>query len=183
MQKEIVKEKPMEEREPLGRRELFVPLGYRLDEMNRWFEEPMREFETLFREPPYFPWATTLRPYAAPGLLPRFSEVRQPLTDIEDRGKEFVVITELPGIPKEDVDVHVMKDVLEIRAKKEIEEEREKGYYRKERAFKELYRHLVLPAFIIPDAVEAKLEDGLLTIRLPKKEPTPELKKLKVRVE
>lgn len=180
-----------EKRVPAGLREEMEPLGYRLSEMSRWFEEPLREFESAFREPQLWPlgarmgmFAPALRPWVTPSLHPRFGEIRLPLVDVADTGTAFVVTAELPGIPKENVEVNVTDDWVEIRAETRREEEkREEEYFRKERSFKELYRHLKLPAEIYPAEVEAKLENGLLKILLPKKEPTPAPKKQKVKIE
>ena len=186
MQKEKVKE---ERRVPVGLREELEPPWYGLSGINRWFEEPFREIESVSREPLLYPFGARmgtfpmLRPWVAPSVVPRFGEIRLPLVDVEDKGPEFLVIAELPGIPKESVEVNATEDGIEIRAKVQHEEEnKETEYYRKERFFKELYRHLRLPAEIMPDEAEAKLENGLLKIVLPKKEPTQAPKKLKVKV-
>lgn len=188
---ELRKEKEKEERRvPVGLREGMEPPWYGLADINRWFEDPFREMESVFREPLLYPFGARmgtfpmLRPSVAPVVVPRFGEIRPPFVDVEDNGPEFLVIAELPGISKESLEVNATEDAVEIRAKVQHEaEKKEKEYYRRERLFKELYRHLDLPADILPGKVEAKLENGLLKILLPKKEPTQAPKKLRVRVE
>ena len=160
------------------------------------FDGRWREFENRFGEPfPGFwggPWRRMLpwlaggfmRPGMMPWRLPGLSSVREPLADVEDKGTEFVVVAELPGIPKGDVEVNVSNASVEIRAAvKQETEESEKGYYRKERAFREVYRQLPLPAEVLPNRAEARMEDGLLRIRIPKKEPTPAPRTRKVKIE
>ncbi len=191
--KDASKDKPKEERREEASRPEDNSQSFGIAEMNRWFDEPLREFENLFRDPMQWPWgapggrapwANLMRPWTASALLPRMAEIRQPLADIEDKGAEFVVTAEMPGIPKENVEVNVTQDSVEIRAKAQTEQEdKEKGYYRKERVFKELYRHLPLPSAVIPEKAEARMESGLLKIRLPKKDPTRGPKKLSVKVE
>jgi len=179
-----------ETRVPVGLWEEMEPLRYRPSEISPWFEEPFREFESVFREPMLWPlgsrmgtFAPALRPWVTPSIVPRFGETRLPLVDLEDKGTEFLVTAEMPGIPKENVEVNVTDRWVDIRAETLREEEkREKEFFRRERLFKELHRRLPLPAEIVPAEVAAKLEDGLLKIVLPKKEPTPAPKKLKVKV-
>lgn len=105
---------------------------------------------------------------------------RQPLMNLEDTGKEFILSLEMPGIKKEDVNIEVSETTLEISAESEIEEE-DKNYLRKERNISRFYRGMDLPDEVKTDKIEAKLEKGVLKITLPKKEPK-EIEKKKVKV-
>src|SRR3990172_10054159 len=69
-----------------------------------------------------------------------------PVVDIFDKGGEVVIHAELPGIKKEDIDVRVENNVLTLRGKKErMEEVKEEGYFRAERAYGSFSRPLSLP--------------------------------------
>jgi HSP20 family protein len=108
---------------------------------------------------------------------------RAALVDVRDNGRDFVVQAELPGVQKEDLDIDVTPEGLEIKAQRRREqEEKEQGYYYRERAYDSWYRRLQFPAEVLPDKTEAELRDGVLTVTVPKKEPTPEKKPRKVRV-
>src|SRR5437879_12983091 len=75
-----------------------------LDDMDRWLENFRRSFEDRFWGGPLAQWTDSdLR-------------VREPLVDLIDKGSEFVVSAELPGVSKEDVDLTVTEDAIEINA-------------------------------------------------------------------
>ncbi|KAA0002965.1 MAG: Hsp20/alpha crystallin family protein [Thermoplasmata archaeon] len=106
--------------------------------------------------------------------------VREPCCDIIEKEKEIVVTAEIPGISKENIDLTVMDDAIEIRGKMEKEkEDKEREYIRKERIFSSYYRHIDLPVEINPDKAMATLNNGVLEIILPKKKPRKG-KKLKI---
>ncbi len=104
--------------------------------------------------------------------------------DLADNGREFVLTAELPGVNKEDLDLRVTPDGIEIAAEARREkEENEKDYHYRERSYSSFRRALPFPAEVIPEQVEARLTDGVLEVRLPKREPTPKREFVKVRVE
>jgi len=144
------------------------------DDMDRWFDNFRRSFEDRFWGGPLARWTDTdLR-------------VREPLVDLIDKGSEFVVRAELPGVAKEDVDLTVTADGIEIRAEAETNrsrEEKEKNYQYRERTYQALHRVLSFPEEVKADLASATLKDGILEVRVPKKEPTPEPKPVKVPVE
>src|SRR5213083_3256097 len=89
-----------------------------LDDMDRWFDNFRRSFEDRFWGGPLARWTDS---------DPR---VREPLVDLIDKGSEFVVRAELPGVAKEDVDLTVTSDGIEVRAEsKRSREEDEKDYF------------------------------------------------------
>ncbi len=103
-----------------------------------------------------------------------------PSVDVEDRGKDFCVTVDLPGFSKEDVNIEVGEESVLIHAKKSIsEEEKEKNYVRRERMAQKFYRRIDLPEKIKSDDAKASLNNGVLEIILPKKEPK-ETKKLAI---
>lgn len=100
--------------------------------------------------------------------------------DICEREKEFVVRANLPGIKKEDIKVSVHDNELIIEGKQNTEKKEEnQNVYRYER-YKGNYRRVVsLPDVCDTENVKANLNDGVLTLVIPKKEPLP-AKEIKV---
>jgi HSP20 family protein len=139
-----------------------------MNDMDRLFDDFRSEWENAFLTPRT--WTTDL--------------VRQPLIDIADSGKEYVVKAELPGIKKDDISIEVTENGIEISGEtktEEKEEDKEKGYLRRERRYAKFYRSLPLPENVLTDKAEAEMKDGVLTVRLPKAAP-PEKKTKKLPV-
>ncbi|MBI4352813.1 MAG: Hsp20/alpha crystallin family protein [Candidatus Omnitrophica bacterium] len=101
-------------------------------------------------------------------------------TDIEETDKEIIVKMDLPGIRKDNINVTVENnEVLRISGSRETEKEEKKEtqdsrYHRHERQYGGFERTIKLPASVRDDATQAKYENGVLTIRVPK---APESKK------
>ena len=92
-----------------------------------------------------------------------------PAVDIYDKGAEVVIHTEVPGMKKEDIDVHVENNVLTIRGKKERKEEvKEDGYFRTERSYGTFSRSFSLPSTVNVSKIVAEYKEGVLTLALPK---------------
>ncbi|HII93625.1 MAG TPA: Hsp20/alpha crystallin family protein [Methanosarcina sp.] len=109
-------------------------------------------------------------------------KVYTPAIDIKDEDDKLVVTTDLPGINKEDVQINLKEDMLEISAKtrKEKETEEEEGYLRRERAYTQFYRAVRLPASVKEEGSTAKIENGVLTITLPKMQIEESTKKIAI---
>ncbi len=102
-----------------------------------------------------------------------WTEIKQPLIDIMDNGKDYVIEAELPGIKKEDIDIRLTRNSIEIIGEKRNEEEEEdKDYHRQERSYSRFYRRLPLVEDVKPSEAEATFNNGILEIRLPKENPT-----------
>lgn len=96
-------------------------------------------------------------------------KVYTPAIDIKEEEDKLLVTTDLPGINKEDVEINLKEDMLEISAKASKEKEsEEEGYLRKERSYTQFYRAVRLPVSIREEGSSAKMENGVLTISLPK---------------
>lgn len=92
--------------------------------------------------------------------------------DIEDTGNALVVTAEVPGMPKEQIEVSIDGRMLTMKGeKKKEEEEKSRTFYRKETSFK-CERTVELPVDIKAEEAEGNLKDGILTITLPKVKPT-----------
>src|SRR5947208_9067463 len=147
------------------------PFGW-FEDMDRWFDNVRRTFEDRF-------WGGPLARVTGPD-----APVREPLVDLIDKGSEFAVPVELSGVAKEDVELTVTSDGIEIRAEsKRSREENEKDYFYSERTYQAFQRVLSFPEEVKADLASATLKDGILEVRIPKKEPTPEKKPVKVPVD
>lgn len=103
--------------------------------------------------------------------------------EVADKGKEFDIRAELPGIKKEDLDIDIEDNFLRINAKKFDEtSENEQNYRHSEFSYGEFSRTIQLPEEIDIDKTEAKLEHGVLKIVAPKMHKEKEqTKKLQVK--
>src|SRR3954469_16744579 len=92
-----------------------------------------------------------------------------PLVDIEEQDDAYVLEAEVPGVKREDVDIEVVGNELSITG--EIKEQERKGILRREtrRVGRFEYR-VTLPEQVNADAIEARLKDGVLSVRIPKSE-------------
>lgn len=91
--------------------------------------------------------------------------------DIYETDQDVVVKASLPGVKPEDVDLSVVGDTLTIKAAVKEEDEVEDGcYYCHERREGTFQRSVKLPSVTVADKAEAKLENGVLTLVLPKAE-------------
>ncbi len=111
------------------------------------------------------------------------SEFRTPSTDIADCDDRYEVCAEMPGIPKNDINIEVIPNSIEISAEhQESGEEKKKNWLRRERSSMSYCRCFDLPEEIKSDNVEAEFKDGILTVMLPKVKPKPEYKSKKVNI-
>ena len=99
-------------------------------------------------------------------------ETRVPAIDLEDREKDFLLKAEMPGFKKEDIEVEVKENSVEITGMVGWKyNNKEKAYICMERACESFYRAVELPEEVKVDDVSANLSDGVLEITLPKKAP------------
>ena len=91
--------------------------------------------------------------------------------DVTEADKEYKVKAEIPGVKKEDINVQIDGNLVTISAevKKEKEEKGER-YVRQERYFGSASRSFTLASAVDEKAASAKYTDGVLELRLPKKE-------------
>jgi HSP20 family protein len=103
-----------------------------------------------------------------------------PRVDAFDREKELVIRVELPGVKPEDVDITVEDRTLTISGKRQFEEtEEQTGYHRREIFTGEFKRTLLLPEGLNAEEVNARAENGMLSVTIPRR---PELLPRKVKV-
>jgi len=110
--------------------------------------------------------------------------VRYAPLDFIDEGDHYQIHVELPGFTKDDVDVQINRDGMSIRAKKEVEkEDKKKNYLHRERAYSAFERSISFPEEVDPTKAEGKMKEGVLELKVPKKEPLPEVKSRKIELE
>jgi HSP20 family protein len=100
------------------------------------------------------------------------SLMRAPETDVVETEREIRVVTEMPGLKPEDVEVDVENNVLTIRGEKREERGEGEGgkYHLAERRYGTFARSFVLPRDVDADRIEAAFDQGVLTVRIPKSE-------------
>ncbi len=96
---------------------------------------------------------------------------RTPLANVKETEEKYMVDMELPGLDKQDIELTLSEDTLEIKGetKKSVEEE-EEGYVRREYSSANYYRAFKVPENVEKDEIDASLERGILKLTLPKKE-------------
>lgn len=105
--------------------------------------------------------------------VPSFPNIVQTSCDVIDEGNKFRVKMNIPGIKKNEINLNVTDNSLEVSAEhKEASEDKKKNYLRKERSHISYYRTLPLSEKVVSGKVKAKLTDGVLDIALPKSKPT-----------
>lgn len=94
-----------------------------------------------------------------------------PLIDVWTSANGAIVRAELPGVAPEDVDISLVKDTLTLRGSRNREELKEgESRHRQERGYGQFTRSLHLPFSIEGDSVQAKFQNGVLQITLPRAE-------------
>lgn len=110
---------------------------------------------------------------------PRFPAVTGGLLwaplDLKDTGSNYEVRLNLPGVRKNDVELKFLDQTLEVSAETAEEKETEhKNYVYRERAEAGFHRRVTFPAPIVSERSSAKLQDGVLTVTVPKQKPAKE---------
>jgi HSP20 family protein len=136
------------------------------DDFDSIFDDFRRSFDSLMR--PYFP-AEFL-----PALRPENGLVQYAPLDLIDEGDHYRVSVELPGMTREDVEVNITSGRLSIVAQKEEKSEKtEKNYLHRERYYSSSRREIAFPEEVTPDKAEGTMKDGILELKIPKREPRP----------
>jgi HSP20 family protein len=147
--------------------------------LNNLFDSFRRDIESVMN-----PWSSmldwrlprefgTLRPYRSEeeeGILSR-----TPLVDMVDKGDRYHLRLEVPGIDKDKIQLNATEDSIEISAE-QLEEEtsKDKGsnYIYNERSYNSFYRNIPIPEEIVPSKINAKMQNGILQVEIPKREPS-----------
>jgi HSP20 family protein len=93
--------------------------------------------------------------------------LQKPLTDVIETENSLIIKFDLPGVNKDDIDLGISEDSIEIKVLFEEEDESTK-YLQKERSHGKLLRSLTLPMNIKTEEVKATFKDSILTVEMPK---------------
>lgn len=140
---------------------LFEPLGWLRTEFDRLFDDlSLRNFE------PSPLWK------GRAGL---------PALEMQESDQEYRLMAELPGMTADDVEIDVSDGLLTISGeKKEQRDEKDKGFMFTERSYGRFERRVQLPASADEDKIEAKFENGVLTITIGKDEKAEKRKRIEI---
>ena len=126
------------------------PVGWLRGEIDRLFDDFARPASSIFNFSP-----RALAPIPAMELL--------------DKGKEYQLSVELPGMTDKDVEIAVADGVLTVSGEKKEESERkDDGYLVSERRYGSFKRQLTLPGDVKAEAIKARLMNGILHVTLAK---------------
>ncbi len=122
------------------------------------FEELKREMDRVFD---HFG--------AAPSGWPSVYAAAFPAMNVWDAGDALCVEAELPGVAKHNLEIFTVGNELTVKGRR-APLEGQFNYHRQERHIGEFMRVLTLPVDVNADQVDAVLDNGVLTVRLPKAE-------------
>ncbi|MDX1624568.1 MAG: Hsp20/alpha crystallin family protein [Gemmatimonadota bacterium] len=103
----------------------------------------------------------------------RGENIRQwfPVTDISETEDHLMLRLEVPGLSHEDLKISVENNTLTVRGEKTQETSREdETFYRTERSYGSFERSFSLPNQFDHEDVHANLENGVLIVRVPRRE-------------
>lgn len=123
--------------------------------------EPFRNFEEFFKDFRIVPSLRTLET----GTLIRM--------DLSETDQAYIIKAEMPGLKKDDIKVGIEGNQVSISVEARKEEEQKTGnMVRSERYYGQQYRSIALPQEVDDTNAEAKYQDGILELTLPKKPGT-----------
>ena len=121
--------------------------------------QPLGPFDDFFKSFRMRPWVSDM------DVEPRIK------VDVAEEEKSYAVKADIPGVKKEDIHVAIDGNQVSIEAelKKEKEEKKGEKVVRSERYYGKQYRSFTLGSDIDSAKAEAKYQDGVLELKLPKK--------------
>ena len=129
--------------------------------LSRLSERMPTVFEDFFK--PWNEW------FDNGGLFGRTMNI--PAVNITEQKYDYLVSLAVPGMKKEDFKIDVDRNMLTISSEKEeTKEEKDKKFTRKEYNYSSFSRSFTLPDEVNREKIDAKYEDGVLKISLPRKE-------------
>jgi len=95
-----------------------------------------------------------------------------PSVNVEETGDELVLTAELPGMSLDDIDLEVENNVLTLSGEKKEEREPDENrkYHLWERTYGSFQRSFTLPRTVDPEKIDARFENGILHVHMPKQE-------------
>jgi HSP20 family protein len=94
-----------------------------------------------------------------------------PAVDIAENDDNYQIVAELPGIRMDEVKISLENNVLAIKGEKKHEvSENKRNYHRIERCYGQFQRSFTLPSSVSAEKVKAEMDNGVLTVTMPKAE-------------
>ncbi len=132
----------------------------------------MRDFEDMMAEMENRFWGVGERLLPPGGVADRMlpairGEFR---VDVREHDDEVMIVADLPGVDKDDVSVSLVNPTLiEISCERKMDkEEKEEGYYVRERMYGSMARQVALPHSVTENGATASFKNGVLEVRLKK---------------
>ena len=109
--------------------------------------------------------------FVRPSRFLTLGETAEPALEVYQTPDEVVVKAALPGLKPEDVSIDISGETLTIQGESKAEQEiKREDYLYQERRYGAFSRKVALPSGLEPDKAEATMEDGVLTLTIPKAE-------------
>lgn len=94
-----------------------------------------------------------------------------PSVDIKEENDKYMLIADIPGVDPKDIGIHMENGILTIKGERDSELKTERdGFKRIERKHGVFYRRFTMPDGVNPDGIDAKSNNGVLTVSIPKQE-------------
>jgi len=93
-----------------------------------------------------------------------------PPVNVFRKGDDFVVIAEVPGIKKSDLEIQVKGNTIRVAGTKSVNYSEKASLHRRERLVGRFDRAISIPVEIDPDQAKAECHDGILVLFLPRAE-------------
>ncbi len=94
-----------------------------------------------------------------------------PAVDIKEEDNQFLLIADIPGVDPKNIDIHMENGILTIKGERNSELKTEhEGFKRIERKHGIFYRRFTMPEGVNPEGIDAKSDNGVLTVSIPKQE-------------
>jgi HSP20 family molecular chaperone IbpA len=146
--------------------------GNLANSLDNLFEDFRGSFNDMMAPFLASPWVG-IQPWSATTALPETLPSRYPVIDVVDKGDCYELAAELPGFNKENIDVQVGDDVIQLKAEMHSESKGQSNrYVSHERAYSAFNRVIQFPEPMVGAKVEGTMKDGVLSMRIPKREPT-----------
>jgi HSP20 family protein len=141
------------------------------DEMDRMFDEMNRAFDRMRRSMRGWDYDWSGSPFEGrmplEGRMPRFGAMADTTVSVEAIDEGYVVLADIPGFEREELDVRFDEGVLTVTGTHEVDDE----YSHRSRHVHEEVR---VPGEIIVDEISATYRNGVLEIHLPTEQPVTE---------
>lgn len=106
---------------------------------------------------------------------------RMPVSGVKETNAEVSATFEIPGAKKEDIELNVTDDSIEVKAtRKHEKEEKGKGNYGYASVSRSFYKKIMLGTEVKADNATAECRDGILTVTIPKADAKPKTRRIEV---